>query len=231
MQDDPVRLNKHLAHVAGLSRRQADDLIEAGRVTIDGKQARLGDRYRPGQDVSIDGRPLATEPHGYRYLMLHKPVGYVCSRRAQGDAPTIYELLPPELHHLKPIGRLDKDSSGLLLLSDDGDFAHRIMHPSFHKQKTYEVTLDQPLQPLHRQMISEHGLELDDGISRLLLERLHDGDDHAWRVLMHEGRNRQIRRTFAALGYEVRSLHRTHLGTFTLGHLEPGSYATLAQPT
>ena len=97
-------------------------------------------------------------------------------------------------------------------------------HPSFHKTKQYQVVLDQPLQPLHRQLISDHGIDLPDGKSKLQLERLRDNDDHAWTVTMHEGRNRQIRRTFQALGYSVIKLHRTHFGTYQLGALAPGKY-------
>lgn len=224
MQDAIIRLNKHLAHTIGISRREADELIEAGRITIDGKVARIGDRYRPGQPITLDGAPLRRDTPAYQYIALHKPVGYVCSRRRQGEAPTIYELMPENIQELKPIGRLDKDSSGLLILSNDGDFAYQMTHPRFHKQKSYEVQLDRPLEPLHRQMISEHGITLDDGPSQLNLERMTEGDDQTWRVLMHEGRNRQIRRTFAALGYMVTRLHRTSFGPYQLSGLSEGNF-------
>jgi 23S rRNA pseudouridine2605 synthase len=125
---------------------------------------------------------------------------------------------------LKPVGRLDKNSSGLLLLTNDGTLAQELTHPSHRKVKIYEVTLMQSLEPLHRQMISDFGVTLSDGVSKLRLERMHDGNDKAWRVAMHEGRNRQIRRTFEALGYQIHTLHRTHFGAHTLGSLRPGSY-------
>jgi 23S rRNA pseudouridine2605 synthase len=112
----------------------------------------------------------------------------------------------------------------LLLLTNDGQLAYELTHPKFIKQKVYEVTLNQPLQPLHRQMISDHGIQLDDGPSRLQLERLQENDDHAWRVTMHEGRNRQIRRTFAALGYTVTKLHRTQFGPYQLDGVKQGAY-------
>lgn len=224
MDDNSHRLNKHLAHTAGLSRRQADDLIAAGRVTIDGEKAVLGARFRSGQAIAIDGKTLDATNYAYTYIALNKPVGYVCSRRAQDEAPTIYELLPADLHHLKAVGRLDKDSSGLLLMTDDGDFAFEMTHPKFHKTKTYEIELDKSLEPLHRQMISDHGISLDDGPSKLQLERLQDDDSAKWRVLMHEGRNRQIRRTFEALGYTVLKLHRTNFGNYILDGIEAGQY-------
>jgi pseudouridine synthase len=153
--------------------------------------------------------------------MFNKPRGVVVSRNGQGSR-TIYDLLPPEYQRLNSVGRLDKDSSGLLLLTNDGTLAHEFTHPSRHKNKVYEVTLDKPLQPLHRQMISDHGLQLADGPSKLQLDRQNDGNDMGWIVTMHEGRNRQIRRTFAALGYTVNTLHRTYFGPYTLDDLPVG---------
>lgn len=219
--DSSIRLNKYLAHTTGISRREADDFIEHGKVRIDGVVATLGAQFDPSkQSVSINGHPVSAK-RPYTYLLMHKPLGYVCSRRQQGYTRTIYSLLPEKYHDLKPVGRLDKDSSGLLLLTDDGDFAHQMTHPKYHKAKTYEIELDKPLEPLHRQMISDHGVILEDGPSKLQLERLKDHDDTQWIVSMHEGRNRQIRRTVGSLGYEVLRLHRTAFGPYLLGDLPP----------
>lgn len=225
-QGDRVRLNKYLASQLVIGRRQADDYIAAGRVELNGSVATLGDRIDPATDsVAVDGKPLLFESvQANEYVALHKPVGYVCSRRQQGESPTIYSLLPHSMKHLKPVGRLDKDSSGLLLLTNDGDFAHTMTHPSFHKTKTYEVTLDKPLMPLHHQMINDHGIELEDGNSRLQLSRMQEGNDTHWTVHMHEGRNRQIRRTFAALGYTVVNLYRTKFGPYDIHNLKEGQY-------
>jgi pseudouridylate synthase len=216
------RLNKFLALALGVSRRQADELIERGTVTVNDQPAKLGQRVTTADIIRYDNKPLTAQTH--QLILLHKPVGYLCSRASQGGVPTIYELLPTNLHHLKPVGRLDKDSSGLILLTNDGDFAHQMTHPSFYKIKRYLVTLDQPLQPLHRQMINDFGVQLPDGPSRLTLERQHEGDDHRWIVQMSEGRNRQIRRTFAALGYTVTKLHRTDFGSYTLGDIKRGEF-------
>lgn len=218
----PQRLNKFLAHKLGWSRREADEAIAAGRVSLDGKIAQLGDRLDSGQSLELDDQVVDTDRPNYTYLAFHKPVGYVCSRRAQGENPTIYSLLPEKFRRLKPVGRLDRYSSGLILMTDDGDFAFAMTHPKFHKTKVYNVELDQPLQPLHRQMIADHGLKLEDGLSRFELARLRDGDDTGWRISMSEGRNRQIRRTFAALGYQVIKLHRTDFGRFSLADLAAG---------
>ena len=216
------RLNKFVALALGVSRRQADELIEQGKVTVNDQPAKLGQRITTTDIIRYGNKRLTAQTH--QLILLHKPVGYLCSRASQGGIPTIYELLPKSLHHLKPVGRLDKDSSGIILLTNDGDFAHQMTHPSFHKMKRYLVTLDRPLQPLHRQMINDFGVQLPDGPSHLTLERQHDGDDRRWIVQMSEGRNRQIRRTLAALGYTVTKLHRTDFGNYTLGDIKRGEF-------
>lgn len=216
------RLNKFLAVQLGISRREADTLIADHQIKINDEPAILGARFEKGDVITVKGKPL-DHVVAFDYIALHKPAGFVSSRRRQGDHPTLYELLPEELHHLKPVGRLDKDSSGLILLSNDGDFHYHMTHPKFYKTKVYEVTLDHPLAPLHQQIISDHGIQLDDGPSQLILERVND-ERTEWIVTMHEGRNRQIRRTFAALGYEVTRLHRTHFGAYHLPDLDEGQF-------
>lgn len=217
-----MRLNKYIALSTGLSRRAADDAIYRNRVLVNGHAPSAGQQVSQSDSVTLDGTAI-TPPVNTMTIMLNKPVGYVCSREGQGSK-TIYELLPAELAILKPVGRLDKDSEGLLLLTNDGILAQQLTHPSYQKTKVYEITLGSPLQPLHRQMISDHGINLDDGVSQLQLERLRDNNDTVWRVSMHEGRNRQIRRTFEALGYTVRKLYRTQFGEYNLGGLEVGSF-------
>lgn len=220
MQDESVRLNKFLSTNYGISRREADELISAGKVLINGKKAVLGARIGKNDEVLLSGKEVLESK--LRYFALNKPVGYVCSKKRQGDTPTIYELLPSELQNLKSVGRLDKDSSGIILLTNDGDFSFKMTHPSFHKIKIYEVELDRDLAPLHRQMIADFGINLQDGISKLGLERI--TGDKKWRVTMSEGRNRQIRRTFEAVGYKVVKLHRTAFGPYSLSGLKPGKY-------
>lgn len=223
---ETTRLNKYLALQLGVSRRQADDLIEKGVVRINGDIVGLGARIKENDIISVDNKVLSNKA-SYIYLAMNKPIGYVCSRRQQGDNPTIYDLLPQKYHQLKPVGRLDKDSSGLILLTNDGDFAYQMTHPSFYKVKVYNVTLDRDLEPLHQQMISDYGISLDDGPSKLVLERQNDTDRKTWIVTMHEGRNRQIRRTFAALGYTVTKLHRTNFGNYSLDDIKPGEFTEI----
>lgn len=220
-----MRINKYVAQATGLSRRAADTAIANGRVLINGQRPEAGADVSDADHVQLDGQSLALAP-SHTTIVMNKPAGYVVSRQGQGSR-TIYDLLPPELHTLKPVGRLDKDSSGLLLLTTDGDLANELTHPSRQKLKLYEVTLDADLQPLHRQIIGERGITLDDGVSKLGLERQYEGDDRSWIVTMHEGRNRQIRRTFNALGYTVTRLHRTQFGPYSLNNLASGSFKTL----
>ncbi len=221
-----MRLNKYIAASTELSRRAADDAIAAGRVLVNGQAPQVGQDIGDNDQVTLDDRRITPAVKTIT-IMLNKPPGIVVSRDGQG-AETIYDLLPPEYQRLNPVGRLDKYSSGLLLLTNDGQLAQELTHPSNQKVKIYEVFLDKPLQPLHRQMISDHGLTLEDGVSKLQLDRMKEGDDIAWQVTMHEGRNRQIRRTFVALGYRVTHLHRTHFGPYTLDNLPKGSLAKLS---
>ncbi|MBQ6375783.1 rRNA pseudouridine synthase [Candidatus Saccharibacteria bacterium] len=234
--DQSIRLNKFLAERIGISRREADDLIAAGKVLVDGTPAKLGAHIDKSNKVCYNNKivPFETE---FLYLAFNKPVGYVCSRRAQGSAPTLYDLLPAKYRKLKTVGRLDKDSSGLILLTNDGDFAYAMTHPKFHKEKIYEVELSRPLAPLHQQMISDYGVMLDDGPSKFTVITSTTSTDEAaendlperthFTVVLSEGRNRQIRRTFAALGYRVTSLHRTSFGKYQLSGLKPGEYAII----
>jgi 23S rRNA pseudouridine2605 synthase len=215
-----MRLNQYLARASGLSRRAADEAIKAGRVIINGQPAELGTLVKTGDVVSLDGQ--AIRPEGKLTIIMNKPAGYVVSRHGQGSK-TIYDLLPAKYHNLKAVGRLDKDSSGLLLLTNDGDLANQLTHPRYAKLKVYEVALDKPLEPLHQQMIGDHGIQLEDGPSKLNLQKL-DDSELEWQVAMSEGRNRQIRRTFAALGYTVTKLHRATLGTYKIDGLPTGQY-------
>ena len=243
-QSSQIRLNKFLAERLGVSRREADDMILAGSIFVDNKPAKLGDKIDINNKVCHNEKIVPFETD-FLYIAFNKPIGYVCSRRAQGKAHTLYELLPKEYRKLKTVGRLDKDSSGLILLTNDGDFAFQMTHPKFHKEKVYEVELDHPLEPFHQQMISDYGVMLDDGPSKFLIIKdelvapstedrklgrtalsVSEVDGARARasyvVKISEGRNRQIRRTFAALGYKVTRLHRTKFGKYQLSGLNPG---------
>ena len=215
MEQKTERLNKFLALQLGISRRQADELIEKGRISINGKTAQLGERFKAGDEIKLGEKIISKTHEEKKYVIFNKPRGYVCSRKKQGENETIYAILPKEFSVLKPVGRLDKDSSDILLLTNDGDFAFQMTHPKFRKVKEYLISLDTPLQPIHQQMIADFGINLPDGKSQLGLERLDDSRKN-WKVIMSEGRNRQIRRTFSAIGYKVEELHRTVFGSYIL---------------
>ena len=217
------RLQKRIANSGFTSRRKAEELIKAGRVKVNGQViTEMGFQVSPKDLVEVDGIPLETEEK--RYYCLNKPRGVISSVSDDRGRKTIIDLLPPELkqYRLYPVGRLDYDTKGIILITNDGDWSHQMTHPSFKKTKRYLATLNKPLQPLHRQMISDFGVDLPDGRSQLALTRQNDGDDTRWVVEMSEGRNRQIRRTFSALGYTVIRLHRTDFGNYSLGDIRRG---------
>lgn len=219
---ESIRLNKFLAERLGISRREADNLISDGKILVNEKTGVIGQKIDKNDKVCYNGSIVDFESQ-FLYIALNKPVGFVCSRKQQGDTPTIYSLLPEKYQSLKTVGRLDKDSSGLILLTNDGDFAFQMTHPKFYKTKVYEVKLNRALEPLHQQMISDFGIEIGDGISKLGLIKLND-ERTKFQVTMSEGRNRQIRRTFEALGYSVVELERKVFGKYQLSGLEPGKF-------
>ena len=216
-----MRINVFLASATRLSRRAADAAIRAGRVSINGQTAQLGLEVGPKDIVKLDGRIIDTGNKPVRTVMLNKPAGFVCSRDGQGSK-TIYDILPAELHHLKPVGRLDKDSSGLILLTNDGQLANFLTHPRHQKKKIYNVTLNKALAAPDEMYINK-GVKLEDGISKLDLAPL-DKQRTLWQISMSEGRNRQIRRTFESLGYKVIGLHRSYFGPYKLDALKTGDW-------
>lgn len=219
-----MRINAYLARATGISRRRADVLIAAGRVKIDGRVATVGSTITNAKSViALDNRKIDL-PTSHTTIMLNKPKGYVVSRRGQGSK-TIFALLPANLRQLKPIGRLDKDSSGLLLLTNDGQLIQTLSHPKNGKLKAYNVSLDRPLSDKDASTINA-GVELEDGISHLKLLKISQKRNRL-DLIMSEGRNRQIRRTFAHLGYTVVTLHRYKFDSYKLNSLRSGEWRRL----
>ncbi|HPW47896.1 MAG TPA: pseudouridine synthase [Candidatus Saccharibacteria bacterium] len=213
-----MRINKFLSLSLRVSRRRADTLIEEGVITINDLTASKGlDVFT--NDLVKYGNLVLELPQKFYYVSLNKPVGFVCSRRGQGNR-TIFELLPKNLQSLKNVGRLDKNSSGIIVLTNDGDFHHQLTHPKYHKQKTYLVKLNKPISRDSLELINKQGVRLEDGLSKFRVRQNKD----LLIVDIYEGRNRQIRRTFKALGYVVTALHRTRFGPYKLNDLGPGEY-------
>ncbi|MFP1731830.1 16S rRNA pseudouridine(516) synthase RsuA [Lonsdalea quercina] len=222
-----MRLDKFLSQQLGLSRSLVARELRAQRVTVDGEIVKTGAfKLLPDQVVEFDGRPLEQQ-HGPRYFMLHKPQGYVCSTD-DPDHPTIlYFMDEPMAHKLHAAGRLDIDTSGLVLLTDDGQWSHRITSPKHHCEKTYLVTLEQPLQPETAAQFAA-GIQLNNEKSLTLPARLEQVGDQQVRLTISEGRYHQVKRMFAAVGNHVVALHRERIGGIVLDDaLDEGEYRPL----
>ncbi len=219
-----MRINQYLAQAVGISRRAADKDIEAGLVRIGGKRAHLGDQVEENVEVSYKGKLLSAKKTPPMTIILNKPVGYVTSRkRDETNAPTVMDLLPPELQHLKPVGRLDKESDGLLILTDDGDAIYQSTHPKFQTAKEYLVNFEHPLSD--REIAAwKKGIKLSDGIAKAdKIERV----GRKFHITLHQGKNRQIRRMAGKSGNTVLALTRLAMGDTKLGNLETGKWKKL----
>ncbi|MGA7988090.1 MAG: pseudouridine synthase [Candidatus Dormiibacterota bacterium] len=215
----PERLNRFLARRGVASRRGADELIAAGRVTVNGEVRDLGTVVQPSADrVRVDGHLIPARAVSVT-IVLNKPVGVVTTRNDPYQRRTVMDLLEP-VPGLVPIGRLDADSRGLLVLTTDGDLAHAVSHPRHGVTKRYLATVDRPISQDHLAQI-EYGVELEDGPARAL-SATYAGSDTVVEVVMAEGRKREVRRLFAAIGFEVRDLVRIAVGPLQLGDLPEG---------
>jgi 23S rRNA pseudouridine2605 synthase len=222
-----MRLAKYLAHAGVASRRAAESLIAAGRVSLDG--AVVTD---PATDVSdasritLDGRPLEGPEPRISYA-LNKPLGVVSTARDTHGRPTVVDLVPDPGVRLYPVGRLDADTSGLMLLTNDGALANRLTHPRFEVPKTYRVTLGgRPVAERAMRALRE-GVELEDGLTAPA--RVRRLGPHEIELTIHEGRKRQVRRMCAAVGHPVMALERVAFGPLRLGRLAPGGYRRLSE--
>jgi 23S rRNA pseudouridine2605 synthase len=218
-----VRLNAYLARAGVASRRGADELIRAGRVRVNGAPAGLA-TFVEGRDlVELDGR--AVEPQGLGYVLLHKPAGVVTTARDPHGRPTVVDLVPHRSRVL-PVGRLDADTTGALLLTNDGPLAHRLAHPRYEVEKVYEAEVEgEPSDDALRRL--ERGVELDDG--RTAPARVRRLGPSQLELILHEGRKHQVKRMCVAVGHPVLRLHRSRYAGLTLDGLEPGQWRELTR--
>jgi 23S rRNA pseudouridine2605 synthase len=217
------RLQKVLARTGFGSRRKCEELIDDGRVTVNGSVAVLGQRVDTEHDrVAVDGIPVGVR-QGLVYYLLNKPRGVVTTASDPQGRPTVVELVPLE-PRVFSVGRLDADTEGLLLLTNDGDLTHRLTHPSFGVEKEYLVEVEGTPTPQALRRLRE-GVELDDGLTAPALASL--VPPHALRLVIHEGRNRQVRRMCAAVGHPVLRLVRTRIGPIAERRLGPGEWRPL----
>jgi 23S rRNA pseudouridine2605 synthase len=222
------RLNKVLAHAGVGSRRHCDELIAAGRVSVDGHTLReLGAKVEPGQDIRVDDQPIRAESHVY--WLVNKPRGYLCTNHDPAGRPLAADLVPKVHERVYTVGRLDEDSEGLLLLTNDGDLANRLMHPRFGVEKTYLVQVAGT--PSHEDVGKLlAGVWLSDGHVRARrVKRLRKQGQSTWlEIALSEGKNREIRRMLAKLGHKVMRLKRLAIGPVRLGHLKTGKARRLS---
>lgn len=218
---------------AGLgSRREIETWIEAGRVAVNGKVAQLGDRAAPGDAILVDGRPFVRpETSQARVLLYHKPVGELVTRSDPQGRKTVFEQLPPG--RWVAVGRLDLNSSGLLLLTDSGELANRLMHPRYGLEREYVARIRGTLQSYEEKKLLQ-GIDLDGVPARfesVRSDRASEGTNQWYRVVLKEGRNREVRRLFEAVGHPVSRLVRVRYGPLELPpHLAPGRWIELRNP-
>ena len=224
-----VRLNKYLADCGVASRRKCDELIEKGRVSVNGLvEQTLGTKIDIEHDqVSVDNKPVSRNLN-HEYILLNKPAGFVTTSSDERDRITVMHLIQSK-NRLFPVGRLDKESQGLLLLTNDGELTYRLTHPKFHVPKVYQARLNKRLLEKDRRQF-EKGIELEEGITapcKVVVKNFNSNQQI--RITLYQGWKRQIRRMFDHLGYRVVALKRVKIGSLQLGQLPEGQWRSLTQ--
>ncbi len=223
-----MRLNKYLAACGIASRRECDKLIESGKVTVNGEIARLGAEVSDEDEISVDGKKVAVKKN--EYYILNKPKGYICSVSDEKGRKTVMDLMPASCGRIYPVGRLDYDSEGLLVLTTDGELAQRLTNPANEVPKTYLVKIEgtlteQALNPIRS------GIEIDGYLTKKCKAHIVETNKAYTKVhiTITEGKNREIRKMFAAIGKEVTLLKRIKIGDLTLSGLNRGEWRKLSQ--
>lgn len=233
MSEASIRLHVFLAHAGVASRRQAEKMILEGIVKVNGKKAVIGQPVNPKKDqVMVNGKVIAPPNNKHIYILVNKPLGYVSTTHDDLGRRTVLDLLPPDFHRarLYPVGRLDQDSRGLMLLTNDGDLAYHFTHPKFQVPKTYQVELDRPptdaaLEHLRR------GVQLKEGkTAAAIVEPVENRNANWLQITIHEGRNRQVRRMLERVGYQVYGLNRLSLGPYHLNDLHSQPWKEVEAP-
>jgi len=226
-----MRINKYIAQGGKYSRRKADELVVAGKVTVNDKViTELGWEIRRRDVVKVEGK-VVKAPETFEYVRFYKPVGYITTKSDEKGRKTIYDIIPSEYAHLKPVGRLDKDSSGLILLTNDGDLINALTHPSIKVPKVYRVTTDGDIQLTHLEKFAK-GVKIEGKVAYCdsqIIERAHAAATGRAKhkittleITLYQGLNRQIRKMFDSLGFKVKSLKRIRHATLNLGGLTKG---------
>lgn len=230
MESNKIRLQKIIADAGIASRRKAEELISSGAVTVNGKRAKLGDKADPYKEkITVAGREITLRRDARKYyIMLHKPRGFITTMSDEGGRKCVAELVDEIPARLFPVGRLDRESEGMLFMTNDGEFANMISHPSTHFPKTYRVTVrprmtDDQLTKLTTGIVVEGRMSMPAAVHVVKSEQ----DRTVLEIVLEEGRNRQIRKMCEAIGLEVARLKRTAIGPVKLGMLQPGKWREL----
>ena len=226
-----IRINKYIARAGVCSRRKADELIEKGLVKVNGDVVtELGTRVKESDEVEVNGRSIS--PRGHVYILVNKPKDTITTTDDPHDRDTVMGLIAlpeEEKRGMFPVGRLDRDTTGVLLVTNDGDLAHRLMHPRYEITKLYRVRTKRPVKP-HELDKLRKGVELDDGIAAAdQAAYVNPPDHHEVGLSIHEGRNRQVRRMFEALGHEIAVLERINYAGLTVEDVRPGKWRRLRE--
>ena len=219
-----IRLNKYIASSGLCSRRAADELIEQGKVSVNGKKVtELGYLVQPQDKVFVEQKLI--RPVKHEYYRFYKPAGYITTSDDEKGRKTIYDLLPDSMLHLRPVGRLDKDSTGLLILTNDGDLINELTHPSIKVPKVYLVSVDGKVHPHQLEQLA-NGVEIENGkIAYANITVLEADNKHTtMQITLYQGMNRQIRKMFEYIGFEVKTLKRIQHATINLDGLKRGEF-------
>lgn len=228
MADNQVRLQKYLSECGVASRRKAEEMIISKKVKVNGKIANIGDKITPGKDsVTVSGKKVVKNK-SKTYIMLHKPRGFITTLSDEMGRKCVAQLVEDVGKRVYPVGRLDRDSEGLLLLTDDGEFANAITHPARHVPKTYRVTIRPSINEEQITALTT-GIEIDGRMTMPSEVRIISREEGrvVIEIIIYEGRNRQIRKMCEALGLEVARLKRTQIGSVKLGMLKQGDWRNL----
>ena len=230
MADDKIRLQKYLAECGVASRRKSEELIAAGKVKVNGVTALIGDKVNPKHDkVTVSGKKAVSVKKNV-YIMLNKPRGFITTMNDEHDRKCVAELVKDINTRVYPVGRLDRESEGLLIMTNDGEFTNALTHPSKHVSKTYRVTIRPTITKVQATEF-RNGIESDGRMPAPADLRILETQENRTvvEVTIYEGRNRQIRKMFEALGIEVARLKRTKVGNLKLGMLKQGAYRHLTE--
>ena len=221
-----MRINKYLAQCGVASRRECDRLIAEGKVTVNGRPAGLGDDVNDGDNIKVEGRPVSVKKN--EYYLLHKPKGYLCTVSDDKGRKTVMDILGDGIGRVYPVGRLDYDSEGLLILTTDGELAQHLTHPSNEVPKTYLVIVEGRLTEADLNPIRS-GIENDGYVTKKCRAHIVETNKDYTKVelVLREGKNREIRKMFAAIGREVSLLKRTKVGELSLRGLDRGAFRKL----